>query len=52
MNKTRNVCKILGVALLSFGAGILSSFFLPQTMLIVIEAILIIAVGLLYFSCK
>ena len=52
MNKTRTVCKVLGVALLSFGLGILSSFFLPATVFIVIESILIIAVGLIYFSCK
>ena len=52
MNKTRGVCKVVGVALLSFGGGILSSFFLPQAALIVIESVLIIGVGLLYFSCK
>ena len=38
MNKTRGVCKVVGVALLSFGGGILSSFFLPQAALIVIMA--------------
>ena len=52
MNKTKSLCRALGVALLSFGCGILSSFFFPQTVLVVTEAVVIIGVGLLYFSCR
>ena len=50
--KAKAICRIVGIALLSFGAGILLSFFLPAGVLVVIEAIVIIAVGLLYFTQK
>lgn len=52
MKKLRLLSRGIGVAMLSFGCGILASFFLPETVLIVIESGLIIAVGFLYFSCK
>ena len=41
--------KIIGIAILSLGLGILLSFFLPDGVLAVIEAILIVAVGVLFF---
>ena len=47
-----SLCRTLGVSLLSFGIGILLSFFVPEPVLVVIEAIVIIAVGLLYFIQK
>ncbi|MBQ1244978.1 MAG: hypothetical protein IIW20_00330 [Clostridia bacterium] len=50
--KTKTFCKVLGLSLLSFGIGILSSFFLPESVLVVIEALVIIAVGSLYFIQK
>ena len=50
--KVRNMCKVLGISLLSFGVGILFSFFLPDTVLVVIEALVIICVGGLYFIQK
>ncbi|MBQ7377851.1 MAG: hypothetical protein IJW71_06000 [Clostridia bacterium] len=50
--KAKSLCRILGVSLLSFGVGILLSFFLPETVLCVIEAIVIVLVGLLYFLQK
>ena len=50
--KVRNLCKVLGISLLSFGVGILFSFFLPDAVLVVIEALVIIAVGGLYFIQK
>ena len=50
--KTRNLCKALGISLLSFGVGILFSFFLPNACLVVIETFVIIAVGGLYFMQK
>lgn len=41
--------KLIGLSILAFGAGILISFFLPETVLAVIEAILIVAIGVLFF---
>ena len=52
MNRSRSAVKVIGIAMLSFASGILSSFFLPETALIVIESAVIIGVGLIYFSCK
>ena len=43
------VSKIIGISILAFGAGILLSFFLPDSVLAVIEAILIVAIGVLFF---
>ncbi len=50
MNRTNSIFKILGISVLSFGLGILASFFLPESILVVIEALIIIAIGFLYFS--
>jgi hypothetical protein len=50
--KTRSFCKALGIAILSFGVGILSSFFFPDSVLVVILALVVIAVGALYFIQK
>lgn len=44
------LCRALGIAVLAFGVGILVSFFLPEEVLVVIEALTIIGVGLIYFS--
>ena len=41
--------KAIGISILAFGLGILISFFLPDRFLVVMEAILIVAVGLLCF---
>ncbi len=41
--------KIVGVSIFAFGLGILVSFFLPDKVLAVIEALLIVAIGLLFF---
>ena len=46
------VCRAVGVAVLAFGVGILVSFFLPEQVLVVIEALTIIALGCIYFSRK
>ena len=40
---------VIGIAILAFGAGILLSFFLPDNVLAVIEAILIVCIGILFF---
>ena len=50
--KTKSFCKVLGLSLLSFGVGILASFFLPEAVLVVLESIVIIAVGSIYFIQK
>jgi|GEM_PF-1064544 len=52
MNKTGKLVKTVGLAILSFGVGILCSFFLPEAVLVVIEALVIISVGLLWFAAK
>ena len=48
--KLQPLCRTLGVAVLAFGVGVLVSFFLPETALVVIEAVTIIGVGVIYFS--
>ena len=50
--KSQQLCRVLGTAILGFGIGILVSFFLPETVLVVIEALTIIGIGLIYFSKK
>lgn len=45
-------CQTLGIAILAFGIGVLVSFFLPEQVLVVIEAITIIGIGIIYFSKK
>jgi hypothetical protein len=47
--KSQLLCKTIGVAVLSFGVGVLVSFFLPDKVLVVIEALLIVAIGTLFF---
>ena len=41
--------KIVGISIFTFGLGILVSFFLPDKVLVVIEALLIVAIGVLFF---
>ena len=43
--------RVCGIAVLSFGVGILFTFFLPVAVLIVIEALVIIVAGLLFIQC-
>ena len=52
MNNLRCAAKLIGLTALAFGIGLLASFFLPTGWLVVIEAIVIIGVGFLYFSVK
>ena len=44
--------KTVGIIILSFGVGILASFFLSEAVLVGIEALVIISVGLLWFCVK
>ena len=48
----RNLFKIISLAVLSFGLGIVLSFFIPEGVLVIIEALLIMAVGVLCFLQK
>ena len=47
--KKVTLSKLIGVFILAFGSGILISFFLPEHILAIIEAILIVAIGILFF---
>ncbi len=48
----RNLFKVVSVGILSFGLGILLSFFIPEGVLVIIEALLIMVVGVLCFLQK
>ena len=48
--KAKNMCKVVGGAILAFGLGVLISFFLPEQVLVVIEALIIVALGCLFFA--
>ena len=52
MKKFKCAAQLVGLAILAFGLGLLLSFFLPDGFLVVIEAIVIIGIGVLYFSVK
>ncbi len=45
----RNLFKVLSLSVLSFGLGILLSCFIPEGVLVIVEALLIVAVGVLFF---
>lgn len=47
--KSNALGKVIGISILAFGLGILISFFLPETVLVVIEAVVITATGILFF---
>ena len=47
--KALSICKIVGISILAFGIGVLISFFLPDAVLAVVEALVIVAVGILFF---
>ena len=50
--KSGNLAHVAGIAVLSFGFGILLSFFLPDGVLVVIEALIIIMFGGLCLLAK
>ncbi len=52
MFRQPSVLKMLGISVLSFGLGVLLAFFLPAYFLVVIEAIVIVASGILYILQK
>lgn len=45
MRGIKNVCKITGYAALAFGTGILLTYFLPCSVLVVLESAIIITAG-------
>ncbi len=52
MQCRNGIYKALGLIVLSFGCGILLAFFLPTYFLAAIEAVVIVAAGLLYILQK
>ena len=52
MCRQNGLLKALGLVVVSFGCGILLAFFLPTYFLAALEAIVIIAAGLLYVLQK
>ena len=52
VNNFKCGAKLIGLTILAFGLGVLMSFFLPDGFLVVIEAVVIIGIGCLYFSLK
>ncbi len=47
-----SLIKVISIGILSFSLGILFSFFIPEGVLVILEAILIMAVGALCFLQK
>ena len=52
MHNLRCAAKLIGLTVLAFGVGLLASLFRPAGGRVVIEAVVIIGVGFLYFSVK
>lgn len=52
MHNLKCAAKLIGLTILAFGLGLLLSFFLPDGFLVVIEAVVIIGIGFLFFSTK
>lgn len=48
--KSKVAC--IGACVLAFGAGLLLSLFLPEGFLVVLEAVVILALGIVCFSAK
>ena len=45
-----SINRIMGLAVAAFGLGILIAFFLPDTVLVVLEAIVIVTAGVLFLK--
>ncbi|MBQ9428681.1 MAG: hypothetical protein IJU41_03950 [Clostridia bacterium] len=52
MKNPKCTARSVGLIVLAFGFGLLASYFLPAGWLVVVEAIILIAVGFLYFSAR
>jgi len=51
MRRFNRPSKVAGVAITCFGLGILLTFFLPISVLIILEAIIIVAAGFIFIKC-
>ena len=45
-----SLSKAIGISVCTFGAGIMTAFFLPEAVLVVIEAGVIITAGLIFIK--
>ena len=50
MKVAKCICRSAGYIALAFGAGILLTYFLPCSVLVVIESIIIISAGAVYLT--
>jgi len=48
LRKKCGMMKVIGISVLSFGAGIIVSFFMPSYVLVWIEAALLVGAGAFY----
>ncbi len=46
-----SLAKCIGISVVAFGFGLLLAFFLPKSVLIVLEAIVIIVAGAFFVLC-
>ncbi len=46
----RDITKVMGIAVSTFGLGVLIAFFLPEAVLVVIEALVIVTAGFLFLK--
>lgn len=42
--------KAIGISVCTFGVGIMTAFFLPEAVLVVLEAVVIITAGLIFLK--
>lgn len=45
------IAKCIGICVVAFGFGLLMAFFLPKSVLIVLEALVIIVAGAFFVMC-
>ncbi|MBQ9921523.1 MAG: hypothetical protein IJO52_05005 [Clostridia bacterium] len=45
-----NISKAVGICVCTFGLGVMVAFFLPESVLVVLEAIVIITAGLIFLK--
>lgn len=47
----RSSGKMVGCCVIAFGLGMLTALFLPHSVLIVLEALVIVSAGVIYIKC-
>ncbi|MBQ9940941.1 MAG: hypothetical protein IJO74_05335 [Clostridia bacterium] len=45
-----NISKAVGISVCTFGMGVMVAFFLPETVLVVLEAVVIITSGVIFLK--